>query len=567
MHQHPRARRRFSIKTTRSLLFLAAVSVISWMPAAQAAPARPNIILILVDDMGFSDLGCFGSEIGTPNIDRLAKEGLTFTNFHNASKCEPSRASLLSGLYWQTAGCGIQRGITMGDAMRAGGYHTIAVGKWHVNGKPVGRGFDRSFGMRGGATQYFAPNDLELDGKPFPVTDPDFYLTDAFTDYAIRFIGESVKQDPKKPFFLFLAYNAPHSPLQARDEDIKKYGGKYDAGWDKVREARFARQQKLGIADPSWKLPGRPDHLPAWDSLSPEEKKAESIRMTVYAAMIDRVDQGVGRIEGELDKLGIAGNTLIFFLSDNGANPFDRNGDRSRPPIGRDAPHWEIGTGWAWVSDTPFRWYKRFQHEGGTSTPLLVRWPDGVKNPGRIVPDEGHIIDLMPTLNALSGLNYASVFEGKPSPDYGTPYKNVKLWNARKPGDPVPALPGKDLTPIFSGNPIAATPAYFYHLFNHRAVNSPPWKIVSASGDPWELYEIGKDRTESSNLAAAHPEIVDQLDRKWNEWFDSTGLPREEIRAAGPSANYRNVLTGAVYEGNGKWRKVKESGNQKNDDE
>jgi len=396
------------------------------------------------------------------------------------------------------------------------------------------------------------------------VTDPKFYLTDAFTDYAIRFIGQSVKEDPKKPFFLYLAYNAPHSPLQAPDENIQKYLGKYDIGWDKIRAQRFARQQKLGIVDPSWTLPPRPDQIPAWDSLTPEQRKAESIRMSVYAAMIDRLDQDIGRIEDELDKLKIADDTLIFLMSDNGANPFDRTNDRSRPPLGRDAPHWELGTGWAWVSDTPFRWYKRNQHEGGTSTPLLVRWPKGIKNPGSILRDEGHFIDLMPTLDALAGVDYAATFEGKPSPDYGPPFANSKMWNARQPGEPVPPLPGKDLSPLFGGEKIAATPAYYYHLFNHRAVSSPPWKLVSANGAPWELYEIGKDRTESVDVAKDHPEVVGKLDRQWNEWFDSTGLSREEIKAVGPSNNYRDVLSDQIYEGNGKWRKNKESNRQKN---
>jgi arylsulfatase len=289
------------------------------------AATPPNILIILADDMGYSDLGCYGGEIQTPNLDRMAEKGLRFTQFYNSAKCEPTRASLMSGQYWQECGLGVKHGLTMGQAMRAAGYATFAVGKWHLDGNPIERGFDHYFGHLSGGSDYFKGNSSHrLDDKPFkPVDDGKFYTTDANADYAIQFITDSRKQNSDKPFFMYLAFNAPHGPLQAKPEDIAKYRGKYLIGWDKLREQRYQKQIQLGITKKEWALSPRPDTIPAWASLTEKEQAFEEVRMAVYAAQVDRMDQAIGRVLAKIKELGQEENTLVIFLSDNGASPFD----------------------------------------------------------------------------------------------------------------------------------------------------------------------------------------------------------------------------------------------------
>ena len=497
-----------AIGLTIAILFGVAISGL----AADPPPNRPNIIVILADDMGFSDTGCYGGEIRTPNIDKLANEGLRFTQFYNASKCAPTRASLLSGLYWQQAHRGLERGITIGQALHAAGYTTLAAGKWHVSGNPVDRGFDHWFGFLGGATNYFKGGDsFRLDHANFTVPQSGFYSTDAFTDYAIRFVEEARKSKPDQPFFLYLAYNAPHDPLQAPVEDIARYKGKYLKGWDALRRERYQRQIALGVIKKQWELSPRPENIPAWDSLDQSHKQMEDLRMAVYAAMVDRMDQNIGRLLGKLTEWKIDNNTLIMFLSDNGASPYDRTAKRNIPPGGPESG-WEYGAAWANLSNTPFRFYKRNQHEGGVATPFIARWPAVIKNPGAITDQPAHIIDIMATCVQLAGCDYAAVFEGKPSPQAS---------------EPVPPLVGLSLAPLFEGKPWSGHDTLFFQLRDHRALRAGDWKLSAAEGKPWELYRMDLDRTEVHNLATEQPDKLKELESIYDRWWNRPDIVKE----------------------------------------
>ncbi|MCA8995076.1 MAG: arylsulfatase, partial [Planctomycetaceae bacterium] len=377
---------------------------------------RPNIILIMVDDMGFSDLRCYGGEINTPHIDSLAAQGLRFTQFYNCAKCETTRATLLTGRYAPEVGVAkLQNSITLAEGLRTAGYTTLMTGKWHMDSEPTERGFDKYFGHLSGATNYFTGDEtFRLNGRPFEVPDSGFYTTDANTDYAIQFIRESERD---KPFFLYLAHNAPHYPLQAPQADVEKYLERYEMGWDQVREQRLARMKQLGIVSRDQTLSPRPEDVPAWDSLSPEQKKREVLMMATFAAMVDRVDQNLGRLVAELKALGEFDNTLILFLSDNGACPFQR----TKPETVKNNlmpwdpnSYWTYDKGWAHACNTPFREYKQNQHEGGISTPLIAHWPNGIAKPGDITAQPGHLVDFMPTFLELAAGTYPETFADHP---------------------------------------------------------------------------------------------------------------------------------------------------------
>ncbi len=498
----------------------------------------PNIVVILADDLGYSDIGCMGGEIETPNIDRIASEGIRFTQFYNCAKCTPSRGSLLSGMYAQRCGEGIRRGVTMGQVLKEAGYRTLMSGKWHLNGAPEFRGFDRAFGHLSGSSNYFSGNpSWHLDAKPFTIPKENFYATNAITDYAIQFIEQERQNNPKSPFFLYLAYNAPHAPLQALPEDIKKYRGRFAEGWNVLRQRRYRRQVEMGLVDPAWPVPERPDHVRDWDTLTDEEKDFEDLRMAVYAAMVDSMDQNIGRVLRTIDKLGESGNTVIVFLSDNGASPYDRSHEamakREILPGGAKSG-WEHGVERAWLGNTPLRWYKRYQHEGGICTPCIIRWPDGIKDPGRITNQPAHIIDLMATFVGLTGIDYTAVFEGKPSPAYGgNNPKTMELASQnreiRDEGSVIPPLDGLDLGPIFQGKERQGHDPMGFAFINHRGVRSGNWKLASGDGRPWELYDLEKDRFETENLIDAFPEQAEKLREMWDKW-------------------YREVSGGAAYE-------------------
>lgn len=490
--------------------------LLAWVNPQATAKPKPNVIVILADDLGFSDIGCYGGEIATPNIDRLAANGLRFNQFYNSAKCEPTRASLISGQYWQDCGLGIKKGITMGQAMQSAGYSTFAVGKWHLHGNPVDRGFDRYFGHLSGASDFFKGSGTHrLDDKPFkPEKDGKFYTTDANVDYAIQFIETSKKQDPEKPFFMYLAFNAPHGPIQAWPEDIAKYRGKYKVGWDKLREQRYQRLVDLGIINKEWALPPRPDTIPAWDDLTDEEKDFEDLRMAIYAAMVDRMDQAIGRVLAKVKDLGEEENTLVMFMSDNGGSPYDRGRRGTLPDPGAS---WEYGLGWASLSNTPFRNYKRNMFNGGSCTPFVVSWPAVIMEHGAITDQQAHIIDIMATLMDASDSE----------------------WPKESAGEPLAPLPGKSLLPIFSGKTRTPHEALYFQLMDHKAIVAGDWKLVSDWGQPWQLFSLADDRTETNDLSKVHPERMKQLEDKWNRWWE-TKNPKM-FNSAGKEPTYRRL--------------------------
>jgi arylsulfatase len=473
---------------------LVLVSFASWVAAAES---RPNIVMIMVDDMGYADLGCYGSEIQTPHLDRLASRGLRFTQFYNTAKCHSSRACLLTGCYAAEVGeSAIDHCVTIAEVLRAQGYTTLMTGKWHLNDHPMDRGFEHYFGHLSGATNYFTgDNTFYLDREPFKVPKQGFYTTNANTDYAIEFLDQEVK--PGTPFFLYVAYNAPHYPLQALPEDIARYRGQYMKGWDALRKERHERQIQQGLVKAEWGMAPRDEDVPAWDSLSEEKKREEDLTFAVYAAMIDRVDQNIGRLLTKLETMGAADNTLLLFVSDNGACPFQRTRTPEIPP-GPAESYWTYHKGWAQVSNVPFRLYKQNQHEGGISTPLIAYWP-GVIKAGTLTDQPGHLIDFMATALDLSGGVY---------PDTNK-------------GEAVRPLRGRSLVPILKGDQREPHDAIYLKYGKYKGLRAGLWKIAWETG-PWELYNLESDRCELNNLADQHPEILKTLVGRYDAWMAQT---------------------------------------------
>ena len=479
---------------------LAALGMHRWCSSAQAEespPRRPNIVLIMADDLGFADLGCYGSEIETPHLDMLAARGLRFTQFYNTAKCHSSRVSLLTGLYCDQAGSeSLSRGATIAEVLSAAGYHTMMVGKWHLSKQPTDFGFDRYWGHLSGATNFFTgDNTFRLNVDPWEVPEElngrPFYTTHAIGDFSLQFLKEAKQTD--KPFLLYGAFNAPHYPLQAPEEDVKKYSGRYDAGWDEVRKARHGRQVKSGLLPTKWKLSPRPDHIPAWDDLDPDDQQWEARRMEVFAAMVDVMDENVGRIVNYLRDEELLDNTLVMFCSDNGACPFERTRGRDKEPWDP-ASYWTYDASWAHVGNTPFRLYKQNQHEGGISSPLVVHWPAGLQaKAGSTTDQPGHLIDFMATLIDVADAEYPSQI-GKRAID---------------------PLQGKSLLPIFQGKTRTPHETLYFHFGTDRALRQGDWKLVSAKRGRWELYNLAEDRTELNDLAAKMPEKVEAMAAQW----------------------------------------------------
>lgn len=502
---------------------------IARVDAAPSTDSRPNILVILADDMGFSDPGCYGSDISTPNLDALAANGLRFTQFYNGARCCPSRASILTGLYPHQTGVGhmIQdkkmpgyRGrlndscVTIADVLRGAGYFTAMSGKWHVGSEagvvPWNRGFDRSFAVVGPGIGFYhldgpVPR-LALDGKLIANDDPslpgNWYTTDIFTDYGLKFIGEALAQ--KKPFFLYLAYNAPHFPLQVPAEDIAKYRGKYKAGWDKLREQRYRKQINLGIVDKAWPLSPRPEEVKAWDSITPAGQDRFDQIMAVYAACVDHMDCAIGRVVADLRQQGVLDNTLIFFLSDNGGNAETGVEGVLKGPGTPGSPTSKVycGESWATLENTPFRRFKHFIHEGGISTPFIVHWPEGIAAKNKLRQQVGHIVDIMPTCVEVAGAKYPAEFNGKP----------------------ILPMEGKSLLPAFENRPLDRDALYWEHEGN-AAVRVGDWKLVRPGREgPWELYNLKTDRTELHDLVSQEPERVKELSQKWEAWAVRTNV-------------------------------------------
>jgi len=464
---------------------------------AVRADDRPNIVLIMADDLGFSDLGCYGSEIDTPNLDRLAADGLRFRSFYNTAKCHSSRVSLLTGLYCDQAGSvNLSRGATIAEVLGRAGYFTAMSGKWHLSKEPTDFGFQRYWGHLSGACNYFTGDaTFRLNGKKYDIPEKlngrRFYTTYAVTDFALQFLDEAVASE--KPFLLYLAYNAPHYPLQAPEEAVRKYDGRYDAGWDKIRAARYQKQLRTGVIPKKWKVAPRPDHVPAFDSLPESEKQWEADRMEVFAAMVDVLDQNIGRLVAELKKKGVWENTLFLFCSDNGACPFERTRGRYLKPWD-DKSYWTYDASWAYAGNTPFRLYKQNQHEGGISSPLIAHWPKGLKTrPGSFTDQPGHLIDFMATFIDLAGAEYPR-----------------QIGNRR-----IDPLQGKSLLPIFQGRQRQGHDTLYFHFGTDRALRQGKWKLVSAKLGKWELYDMDQDRTETHDLADRYPEKVAAMAREW----------------------------------------------------
>ena len=378
------------------LNLLLSLFLVSYTFNSSNAENRPNIIIIMADDLGYADLGCYGGEIKTPVLDSLAKNGVRFSQFYNTAKCHSSRVDLLTGMYCGQAGSSkLSVGPTIAEVLRPAGYNTIMVGKWHLDREPTDKGFEKYFGHLSGATNFFTGDQtFRLNGKKYEVPKSGFYTTDAKTDYAIRFINEALKEEKKKPFFLYLAYNAPHYPLHAPKEEVMKYRGQYKQGWDELRKQRYSRQIEMGLIQKDWALSPAPENVRQWESLSEKEKDWEDFRMAAYAGMVDRMDQGIGRLVKELKEKNIFDNTILMFCSDNGACPFERTQGAEKMPWDPES-YWTYDTGWAHAGNTPFRWYKQNQHEGGISSPLIVHWPKGIKlKKGSISDRVGHLVIL-----------------------------------------------------------------------------------------------------------------------------------------------------------------------------
>jgi arylsulfatase A-like enzyme len=501
---------------------------------------KPNIILIMADDMGYSDPGCFGSEIQTQNLNRLAQEGMRMIQFYNAGRCCPTRASLLTGLYQHQAGIGDmvnnsgipayqgylnENCVTLGEVMKLNGYNTYMSGKWHVGGNenhwPVKRGFDRFFGLIDGATNYFklvpyrnnqeAPR-MALDDKRFYPPDSGFYITDAFTEYALKFLDE--QKSKKEPFFLYLPYTAPHWPLHALPEDIARYQGKYMVGWDSLRIQRYQRMISSGIINTTWALsPRHESEVPAWNTLTNEEKDMWDLRMAVYAAMIDRMDKGIGKLLAKLDEIDEMDNTLIIFISDNGGcheRIKNRGNYRTTTGITGNPDSFDAYEyNWANVSNTPFRWFKHWVHEGGISSPCIVWFPRMIEA-GRMDDRPAHIIDIMPTFVELAGGIYPGSFNGHT----------------------VKPMMGKSLVPVLKNNNIEWERTLFWEHEGNRAVRQGDWKLVSrydpnAGGfTPWELYNL----TELNDLSSELPDKTNEMIDLYNKMADAAEVtPWDEV--------------------------------------
>jgi len=520
---------------------------------------RPNILLILNDDMGYSDISCYGGEVETPNLDRLANNGLRFTQFYNTARCSPSRASLLTGLHPHQTGIGIltydsgpegyagninQSCATIAEVLKTAGYRTYLSGKWHVSSNltqptdswPLQRGFDKFFGTIIGAGSFYDPNTLTRgnDNAEHEARQPGFFYTDAISDEAVKMLRTHQQQHADDPFFQYVAYTAPHWPLHAHDEDIARYKGRFDAGWDTLREQRLENLVRLGILDAKWKLTDRDPSQQAWTEAQHKEWLARC--MEVYAAQIDRMDQGIGRILQQLEADGELDNTLVIFLADNGACAEDipenvtidelvnklmiarthtrdgavvRFGNNPELMPGAEDTYQSYGTAWANLSNTPFRLYKHWIHEGGISTPLIMHWPKGIAQRGEIRHTPGYLPDIMATVLDISGVPYPKSLGGRT----------------------ILPLEGHSLQPAFLAD-LEQRPPMFWEHEGNSAARIGRWKLVRQHGNAWELYDMVEDRTELNDLANQDPDRVADMTRQYEAWAFRCGvLDREKVVA------------------------------------
>lgn len=527
------------MKSVISILSLFSLWIGGIGASAIGATSRPNVLVILADDLGFSDLGCYGSEIRTPNLDGLAAGGLKFTQFYNTARCWPTRAALLTGYYAQQVRRDTLPNIPSGsrgvrppwarllpEMLSRHGYRSYHSGKWHLDGKPVQCGFDRSYRMADHG-RYFNPQRHFLDDRPLPPIQPntEFYTTTAIADHAIRVLREHADKYPAQPFLEYLAFTAPHFPLHALPEDIARYQGVYQVGWDTIRRQRWERIQALGLVagtlseverevGPPYDFPealktlgpGETNRPLPWNELTPVQQSFQATKMTIHAAMIDRLDREIGRVLQQLRTMGVMDNTLIFFLSDNGASAEimvrDDGHDPQAPP-GSAATYLCLGPGWSTTCNTPFRRHKTWTHEGGIHTPLIVHWPQGIPARGQLRRDVGHVIDLVPTILAATG------------------GRRFETWQ----GQPVPPPPGKSLLPVMTAKGSVSRESVWWSHEKNRALRMGDWKLVAAGREgPWELYHLSSDPCETHNLADQRPAKVRDLQLIWLQ-------SQEEFRA------------------------------------
>lgn len=518
------------MKTLFAALLFATVSGAAEAPPA---PPRPNVVVILADDLGFSDLGCYGGEIQTPNLDGLAAGGLRFTQFYNTSRCWPTRAALLSGYYAQQVRKDALPGVFGGvrthrpgwarllpELLRPAGYRSYHSGKWHVDGKVLAAGFDRSYSVNN-HDSYFTNSANTLDDQPAPVSldETGFHITTATADHALDCLRDHAAHHAGRPFFHYIAFTAPHFPLHAPPEDIARYRDHYLAGWEAMRAARLARLEKLGLVKtamaPLEREIGPPYEFPEdirqygpnevnrplpWDDLTPEQQRFQATKMAIHAAMVDRMDREIGRIVDQLKTMGAFENTLLLFFSDNGASAemmIRGDGHDPEAPMGSAKSFLCLGPGFSSACNTPFRRHKSWTHEGGISTPFIAHWPKGIPDRGALRHAPAHVIDVVPTVMELAGLTPPSAWKGKP----------------------IPASPGRSLVPALAADvPVLHEFLWWLHE-EHRAIRIGDWKLVSSAnprGD-WELYNMANDRGETTNLAAAHPDRVKEMAAKWEE--------------------------------------------------
>jgi arylsulfatase A-like enzyme len=490
----------------------------------EAVPQKPNIIFIMADDMGYSDIGCYGSEIQTPNLDLIAANGVKLRSFYNNARCCPTRASLLTGQYPHTVGMGnmvsmpkalIQKGSyqgflndeypTIAESLQQAGYNTYMSGKWHVGERqehwPLKRGFEHYFGLISGANSFYEIIPQELgkrhvveDNQDYPIPATGFYMTDAFTDHAIQYLNQQQATKAKNPFFLYLAYTAPHFPLHALEEDIVKYEKLYEQGWDITRKNRYQKMNQLGLVDKRYQLTEKPADIPDWENTT--DKKTWVRKMAVYAAMIDRMDQNIGKLIQTLKKNGQYNNTMIVFLSDNGGcaeNVSGRNFNDSTKKIGEKGSYVTYDYPWANVSNTPFKKYKRYMHEGGMITPFIIQWPNGIKPSQPYSNQIGHVIDLLPTALELAGVNAKE-------------------------------LPGQSLSYLWNGKSVAPR-TYCWEHEGNQAIRQGDWKLVKDQEDPsWELYNLKLDPTETKDLASKEIARVKAMQMEYEAWSKKVGV-------------------------------------------
>jgi arylsulfatase A-like enzyme len=504
--------------------------------------AAPNILVIIADDLGYSDLGCYGGEIDTPNLDRLAANGLRFTQFYNTARCWPTRGALLTGYYAQQIRRDALPGVGGGNGglrpkwarllpefLKSKGYRCYHSGKWHVDGNVLAGGFDRSLNMRNQGN-YFSPKGNVIDDVPVQVggSEKNYYATDATADHAIQCLKDHARQHNQAPFFHYVAFIAPHFPLHAKPEDIAKYAGKYKEGWDSMRERRYARQQNMQITrtklsklepevGPPYAFPEAIKQLGTgesirpipWDELSSEQKSFQAAKMEIHAAMVDRMDREIGRILNQLETMQALENTLILFCSDNGASAeiMVRDGGHDpTAPKGSERSYLCLGPGFSSACNTPHRRHKTWVHEGGISTPLVVHWPARIGAKGELRHTPSHVIDVVPTLLDVAGIQ-------KPSE-----WNNVVL----------PVAPGKSLTAAFDSDITIPRDSLWWLHEGNRAIRIADWKLVASKESPWELYDLSVDRSEENNLAARYPERVQEMEKAWKSLSkDFESLARE----------------------------------------